>query len=147
MTPQQNTRIIPDPVPRCRSLRSLSRRSVEEEFPHLYAHGCTLRDICADCTKFIADVISSSRRSLDILNNTPKRTAGAAAAAAAAVADSASASAERPHSPRHSRREARAHPPLPPHHLQPQQGPQTSSPSPSQLRRYANAETINRVNQ
>lgn len=133
-------------MPRCRSLRSLSRRSVEEEFPHLYAHGCTLRDICADCTKFIADVISSSRRSLDILNNTPKRTAGAAAAAAAAVAESASASAERPHSPRHSRREARPHPPLPPQHLQPQQGPQTS-PSPSQLRRYANAETINRVNQ
>lgn len=56
-----------------KSLRSLSRRSVEEEFPHLYAHGCTLRDICADCTKFVADVILSSRRSLDILNNTPKR--------------------------------------------------------------------------
>uniref|UniRef100_A0A3B4ZWW5 Spire type actin nucleation factor 2 n=1 Tax=Stegastes partitus TaxID=144197 RepID=A0A3B4ZWW5_9TELE len=58
-----------------KSLRSLSRRSVEEEFPHLYAHGCTLRDICAECTKFVADVISSSRRSLDILNNTPKREA------------------------------------------------------------------------
>ncbi|XP_067090372.1 protein spire homolog 2 isoform X1 [Osmerus mordax] len=56
-----------------KSLRSLSRRSVEEEFPHLYAHGCSLRDVCADCTKFVADVISSSRRSLDILNNTPKR--------------------------------------------------------------------------
>uniref|UniRef100_A0A3P8SAP1 Spire-type actin nucleation factor 2 n=1 Tax=Amphiprion percula TaxID=161767 RepID=A0A3P8SAP1_AMPPE len=53
-----------------KSLRSLSRRSVEEEFPHLYAHGCTLRDVCAECTKFVADVISSSRRSLDILNNT-----------------------------------------------------------------------------
>uniref|UniRef100_A0A667XND3 Spire-type actin nucleation factor 2 n=2 Tax=Myripristis murdjan TaxID=586833 RepID=A0A667XND3_9TELE len=66
-----------------KSLRSLSRRSVEEEFPHLYAHGCTLRDICADCTKFVADVISSSRRSLDILNNTPKRESMAAAAAAA----------------------------------------------------------------
>ncbi|TDH09059.1 hypothetical protein EPR50_G00082700 [Perca flavescens] len=64
-----------------KSLRSLSRRSVEEEFPHLYAHGCTLRDICAECTKFVADVISSSRRSLDILNNTPKREAKAAAAA------------------------------------------------------------------
>ncbi|XP_026222431.1 protein spire homolog 2 [Anabas testudineus] len=61
-----------------KSLRSLSRRSVEEEFPHLYAHGCTLRDICAECTKFVADVISSSRRSLDILNNTPKREAIAA---------------------------------------------------------------------
>uniref|UniRef100_A0A8C6U2E1 Spire-type actin nucleation factor 2 n=1 Tax=Neogobius melanostomus TaxID=47308 RepID=A0A8C6U2E1_9GOBI len=48
------------------------RRAVEEEFPHLYAHGCSLRDVCSDCTKFVADVISSSRRSLDILN-TPKR--------------------------------------------------------------------------
>ncbi|KAK6318356.1 hypothetical protein J4Q44_G00116470 [Coregonus suidteri] len=55
-----------------KSLRTLSRRSVEEEFPHLYAHGCSLRDVCADCTKFVADVISSSRKSLDILNNTPK---------------------------------------------------------------------------
>ncbi|XP_056137236.1 protein spire homolog 2 [Lampris incognitus] len=67
-----------------KSLRSLSRRSVEEEFPHLYAHGCTLRDICADCTKFVADVISSSRRSLDILNNTPKRESKAAVMAATA---------------------------------------------------------------
>ncbi|XP_068459475.1 protein spire homolog 2 [Clinocottus analis] len=65
-----------------KSLRSLSRRSVEEEFPHLYAHGCTLRIICAECTKFVAGVISSSRRSLDILNNTPKREAAAHAAAA-----------------------------------------------------------------
>ncbi|XP_023682915.1 protein spire homolog 2 isoform X2 [Paramormyrops kingsleyae] len=56
-----------------KSLRSLSRHSVEVEFPHLYAHGCSLRDVCSDCTKFVADVISSSRRSLDILNNTPKR--------------------------------------------------------------------------
>ncbi|KAF3689249.1 Protein spire -like protein 2 [Channa argus] len=72
-----------------KSLRSLSRHSVEEEFPHLYAHGCTLRDICAECTKFVADVISSSRRSLDILNNTPKREVRAAAAAAAATATGA----------------------------------------------------------
>nr|XP_020442238.1 protein spire homolog 2 isoform X3 [Monopterus albus] len=64
-----------------KSLRSLSRRSVEEEFPHLYAHGCTLRDVCAECTKFVADVISSSRRSLDILNNSPKREAKTAAVA------------------------------------------------------------------
>ncbi|CAL8262659.1 unnamed protein product [Merluccius merluccius] len=63
-----------------KSLRSLTRRSVEEEFPHLYAHGCTLRDVCAECTKFVADVISSSRRSLDILNNTPKRESRAATA-------------------------------------------------------------------
>ncbi|XP_048829324.1 protein spire homolog 2 isoform X2 [Brienomyrus brachyistius] len=59
-----------------KSLRSLSRHSVEMEFPHLYAHGCSLRDVCSDCTKFVADVISSSRRSLDILNNTPKRERG-----------------------------------------------------------------------
>ncbi|KPP75976.1 protein spire2-like, partial [Scleropages formosus] len=56
-----------------KSLRSLSRHSVEEEFPHLYAHGCSLRDVCSECTKFVADVISSSRRSLDIHNNTPKK--------------------------------------------------------------------------
>lgn len=67
----------PSPSSR-RPLHNLSRGSVEEEFPHLYAHGCTLRDVCAECTKFIADVISSSRRSLDILNNTPKREARAA---------------------------------------------------------------------
>uniref|UniRef100_A0A3B4FMW2 Spire type actin nucleation factor 2 n=1 Tax=Pundamilia nyererei TaxID=303518 RepID=A0A3B4FMW2_9CICH len=101
-----------------KSLRSLSRRSVEEEFPHLYAHGCTLRDVCAECTKFVADVISSSRRSLDILNNTPKREAKAAAAAAAA--------AQRPQLQRQSQVEAfpqaNSHPPpfpqpqcLPPH--------------------------------
>uniref|UniRef100_H2MK37 Spire-type actin nucleation factor 2 n=1 Tax=Oryzias latipes TaxID=8090 RepID=H2MK37_ORYLA len=67
----------------CRSLRTLSRHSVETEFPHLYAHGCTLRDVCAECTKFVADIISSSRRSVDILYNTPKKEAKAAAAAAA----------------------------------------------------------------
>uniref|UniRef100_A0A8C9VLT6 Spire-type actin nucleation factor 2 n=1 Tax=Scleropages formosus TaxID=113540 RepID=A0A8C9VLT6_SCLFO len=60
-------------TPPRRSLRSLSRHSVEEEFPHLYAHGCSLRDVCSECTKFVADVISSSRRSLDIHNNTPKK--------------------------------------------------------------------------
>lgn len=56
-----------------RSLRSLSRCAVEDEFPYLYVAGCTLRDVCAECTKFVADVVSSSRRSLDIINNTPKR--------------------------------------------------------------------------
>ncbi|KAK1162051.1 hypothetical protein AOXY_G18331 [Acipenser oxyrinchus oxyrinchus] len=55
------------------SLRSLSCRSVEEEFPHLYANGCSLKDICAECTKFVGDVITSSRKSLDILNNTPRK--------------------------------------------------------------------------
>lgn len=140
-----------NPLPPCRSLRSLSRRSVEEEFPHLYAHGCTLRDICADCTKFIADVISSSRRSLDILNNTPKRQARAAAAAAPA---------ERPQPPCESHHEthptadAHSHPPLHPMskhhpHLPPQshhqqQRPQTP-PSSSLPQRYT--KTINSVNQ
>lgn len=55
-----------------KSLHFLSRHSVEEEFPHLYAAGCNLRDVCSECTKFVADVISSSRRSLDFINNTPK---------------------------------------------------------------------------
>ncbi|KAG2470293.1 SPIR2 protein, partial [Polypterus senegalus] len=56
------------------SLRSLSCRSVEEEFPHLYANGCSLKDICTECTKFVGDVITSSRKSVDILNNTPRKT-------------------------------------------------------------------------
>ncbi|MBN3315158.1 SPIR2 protein, partial [Atractosteus spatula] len=55
------------------SLRSLTSRSVEEEFPHLYANGCSLKDICSECAKFVGDVITSSRKSLDILNNTPKK--------------------------------------------------------------------------
>ncbi|XP_029951832.1 protein spire homolog 2-like [Salarias fasciatus] len=92
-----------------KSLRSLSRRSVEEEFPHLYAHGCTLRDVCAECTKFVADVISSSRRSLDILNNTPKREAKAAAAATAA------ATAQRPTLQRQAHLDPDTHPDLHPH--------------------------------
>ncbi|KAG7522778.1 hypothetical protein JOB18_030319 [Solea senegalensis] len=89
-----------------KSLRSLSRRSVEEEFPHLYAHGCTLRDVCGECTKFVADVISSSRRSLDILNNTPKREAKAAAAT------------QRPQLQRQAHLEACPHPDPPPPHPQ-----------------------------
>ncbi|XP_037622992.1 protein spire homolog 2 isoform X2 [Sebastes umbrosus] len=133
-----------------KSLRSLSRRSVEEEFPHLYAHGCTLRDICAECTKFVADVISSSRRSLDILNNTPKRETKAAAAAAAP---------QRPQLQRQSHLEtcpdppchrsphpqSQCHPQLPPQsHHQQQQLLHSSSPAPSpQLR----TKTITNVNQ
>ncbi|XP_069385045.1 protein spire homolog 2 isoform X2 [Paralichthys olivaceus] len=132
-----------------KSLRSLSRRSVEEEFPHLYAHGCTLRDICAECTKFVADVISSSRRSLDILNNTPKREARAAAAAAAA---------HRPQLQRQSHLETfpQQDPPPQPHpqslclpqlppqaHQQQQQLHASLPPSSPQLRN----DTINNVNQ
>ncbi|KAM4572850.1 protein spire homolog 2 [Odontesthes bonariensis] len=130
-----------------KSLRSLSRRSVEEEFPHLYAHGCTLRDVCAECTKFVADVISSSRRSLDILNNTPKREARAAAGA------------QRPQLQRQSHLEAFPHPqyhPAPhpqalrhPHLLPPsihqQQRPHASAPFPSPQPRRP--EAIDIVNQ
>lgn len=54
-------------------LRGTCWRSVEEEFPHIYAHGCILKDVCRDCTCFVADVISSSRKSVDILNSTPCR--------------------------------------------------------------------------
>ncbi|KAJ1083843.1 hypothetical protein NDU88_003998 [Pleurodeles waltl] len=57
------------------SLRGTSWRSVEEEFPHIYAHGCMLKDVCRDCTSFVADVINSSRKSVEILNNTPSRKA------------------------------------------------------------------------
>ncbi|KAM7396324.1 hypothetical protein PAMP_019370 [Pampus punctatissimus] len=121
-----------------KSLRTLSRRSVEEEFPHLYAHGCTLRDICAECTKFVADVISSSRRSLDILNNTPKREAKGAA------------TAQRPQLQRQSNLETfpQPNPPQPPPYPQsqchPQQRLHASSPSPSP---QLHAKTINNVNQ
>ncbi|XP_007468516.1 PREDICTED: protein spire homolog 2 [Lipotes vexillifer] len=48
-------------------------RSVEEEFPHIYTHGCVLKDVCSDCTGFVADVGRSSRRSVDALNTTPRR--------------------------------------------------------------------------
>ncbi|XP_059940434.1 protein spire homolog 2 isoform X1 [Mesoplodon densirostris] len=48
-------------------------RSVEEEFPHIYSHGCILKDVCSDCTGFVADVVRSSRRSVDALNTTPRR--------------------------------------------------------------------------
>ncbi|XP_071398117.1 protein spire homolog 2 isoform X1 [Centroberyx affinis] len=96
-----------------KSLRSLSRRSVEEEFPHLYAHGGTLRDVCADCTKFVADVISSSRRSLDILNNTPKRESRAAAP---------------PHHPQ-TQPHPHPHPPPPPPSPPHPQQPHASTPS------------------
>ncbi|GCC32883.1 hypothetical protein chiPu_0011347 [Chiloscyllium punctatum] len=56
-----------------RSLKSLSNRSVEKEFPHLYTNGCSFKDICAECAKFVADVINSSCKSVDLLNNTPRR--------------------------------------------------------------------------
>ncbi|XP_033613814.1 protein spire homolog 2 [Fukomys damarensis] len=55
------------------SLQGPRWRSVEEEFPHIYAHGCILKDVCSDCTSFVADVVLSSRRSVDALNATPRR--------------------------------------------------------------------------
>uniref|UniRef100_A0A8C5WAV8 Spire type actin nucleation factor 2 n=1 Tax=Microcebus murinus TaxID=30608 RepID=A0A8C5WAV8_MICMU len=56
-----------------RSLQGPQWRSVEEEFPHIYTHGCVLRDVCRDCTSFVADVVCSSRKSVDVLNTTPRR--------------------------------------------------------------------------
>ncbi|XP_034378866.1 protein spire homolog 2 isoform X2 [Arvicanthis niloticus] len=55
------------------SLQGPKWRSVEEEFPHIYAHGCVLKDVCSDCTSFVTDVVCSSRKSVDVLNATPKR--------------------------------------------------------------------------
>uniref|UniRef100_A0A4X1TEE1 KIND domain-containing protein n=1 Tax=Sus scrofa TaxID=9823 RepID=A0A4X1TEE1_PIG len=55
-----------------RSLQGPQWRSVEEEFPHIYAHGCVLKEVCRDCTSFVADVVRSSRKSVDALN-TPRR--------------------------------------------------------------------------
>lgn len=60
--------------PSCpRPLQGPHWRSVEEEFPHIYTHGCVLKDVCSDCTGFVADVVRSSRRSVDALNTTPRR--------------------------------------------------------------------------
>lgn len=50
-------------------------RRVEEEFPHIYAQGSVLRDVCSDCTGFVTDVICSSRRSVAVLNAAPRRAA------------------------------------------------------------------------
>ncbi|XP_008561793.1 PREDICTED: protein spire homolog 2, partial [Galeopterus variegatus] len=55
------------------SLQGPQWRSVEEEFPHIYTHGCVLKDICSDCTSFVADVVQSSLKSMDVLNTTPHR--------------------------------------------------------------------------
>ncbi|XP_033489965.2 protein spire homolog 2 [Epinephelus lanceolatus] len=136
-----------------KSLRTLSRRSVEEEFPHLYAHGCTLRDICAECTKFVADVISSSRRSLDILNNTPKREAKAAAAPQRPPLQRQShlETCPQPHPPQPHPQchppphpQSQCHPPLPPQSHYQQQRLLASSPS---LSPQFHTKTINNMNQ
>lgn len=55
------------------SLQGPQWQSVEEAFPHIYAHGCVLKDVCSECTSFVADVVRSSRKSVDVLNTTPRR--------------------------------------------------------------------------
>ena len=62
----------PMALSRPRSLQGPQWRSVEEEFPHIYAHGYVLKEVCRDCTSFVADVVRSSRKSVDALN-TPRR--------------------------------------------------------------------------
>ncbi|NXL37420.1 SPIR2 protein, partial [Glaucidium brasilianum] len=59
------------------SLPGTCWRRVEEEFPHIYAQGSVLRDICTDCAGFVTDVICSSRRSVAVLNAAPRRAAKA----------------------------------------------------------------------
>ncbi|KAM9268889.1 protein spire homolog 2 [Cariama cristata] len=59
------------------SLPGTCWRRVEEEFPHIYAQGSVLRDICSDCAGFVTDVICSSRRSVAALNAAPCRAAKA----------------------------------------------------------------------
>ncbi|VFV36117.1 Hypothetical predicted protein [Lynx pardinus] len=56
------------------SLQGPQWPSVEEAFPHIYTHGSVLKDVCSDCTSFVADVVRSSRKSVDALNTTPRRT-------------------------------------------------------------------------
>ncbi|XP_043937789.1 protein spire homolog 2 isoform X2 [Protopterus annectens] len=55
------------------SLSSVTSQPVEQEFPYIYANGYSLKDVCTECTKFVADVISSSRKSLDFLNGHPRK--------------------------------------------------------------------------
>ncbi|NXJ82786.1 SPIR2 protein, partial [Trogon melanurus] len=57
------------------SLSGMCSRRVEEEFPHIYAQGSMLRDVCSDCAGFVTDVICSSRRSVAVLNAAPRRAA------------------------------------------------------------------------
>ncbi|NXX96844.1 SPIR2 protein, partial [Centropus bengalensis] len=57
------------------SLAGTCWRRVEEEFPHIYAQGSVLRDVCSDCAGFVTDVICSSRRSVAVLNAAPRRAA------------------------------------------------------------------------
>ncbi|XP_017596834.1 PREDICTED: protein spire homolog 2 [Corvus brachyrhynchos] len=59
--------LLPKAVPlrRREPFHSLSGpcwRRVEEEFPHIYAQGSVLRDVCSDCARFVTDVGSSTPR-------------------------------------------------------------------------------------
>ncbi|KAM9301892.1 protein spire homolog 2 [Gastrophryne carolinensis] len=54
------------------SCGGLSWTNVEGQFPHIYAQGSTLKDVCMDCSSFIHDVVCSSRKSVDILNTRPR---------------------------------------------------------------------------
>ncbi|XP_063802009.1 protein spire homolog 2 [Pseudophryne corroboree] len=54
------------------SCSGLSWKNVEGQFPHIYAQGSALKDVCSDCASFIRDVICSSRKSVDILNTRPR---------------------------------------------------------------------------
>ncbi|KAF1575899.1 hypothetical protein FQV11_0004930, partial [Eudyptes moseleyi] len=54
------------------SLPGTCWRRVEEEFPHIYAQGSVLRDVCSDCAGFVTDVICSSRCSVAVLNAAPR---------------------------------------------------------------------------
>ncbi|NXJ89536.1 SPIR2 protein, partial [Corythaixoides concolor] len=68
------------PLRRRETFHSLSGtcwRQVEEEFPHIYAQGSVLRNVCSDCAGFVTDVICSSRRSVAVLNAAPRRAAKA----------------------------------------------------------------------
>ncbi|KAJ6657160.1 hypothetical protein lerEdw1_002749 [Lerista edwardsae] len=65
--------LTPSLLSRSSSLQGRRWRSVEEEFPYIYAHGSLLKDVCSDCSGFVTDVVSSSRKSMDILNTTPCR--------------------------------------------------------------------------
>ncbi|XP_069822168.1 protein spire homolog 2 [Dendropsophus ebraccatus] len=54
------------------SCSGLSWKNVEGQFPHIYAQGSALKDVCSDCASFIRDVVCSSRKSVDILNARPR---------------------------------------------------------------------------
>uniref|UniRef100_U3E837 Protein spire homolog 2 n=1 Tax=Callithrix jacchus TaxID=9483 RepID=U3E837_CALJA len=75
-SPQRASAAKTTPVQRrdvFQSLQGPQWQSVEEAFPHIYSHGCVLKDVCSECSSFVADVVRSSRKSVDVLNTTPRR--------------------------------------------------------------------------